>query len=140
MNGSSSSWGTTWFTRPHCNASWRVEEVAGEAHLLRPAHADGLGEQHGEAPARHHADAGVRVAELRPFRRDEEVAVERELEAAGDGGAVDRADDRLRPSAGTDRAGRAACAAVGIAGAEVAARRAELLQVEARAERRDRRR
>ena len=65
----------------------------------------------------------------------EEVAVERELEAAGDGGAVDRADDRLlHQRERTVLAGRR-CAAVGVAGAEVATRRAELLQVEARAER-----
>ena len=100
-----------------------------------PAHADGLGQEHREAPARHDADPRVGVGEPGPFGGDEEVAVQRELEAAGDGDAVDRADDRLVHQPGTDRAGRAACAAVGAPRRGGSARRAELLQVEARAER-----
>ncbi len=50
-------------------------EVAGEAHLPGPAHADRLGQQHRHAPAGHHADAGVGVAELGALAGDEEVAV-----------------------------------------------------------------
>ena len=100
VNGISSSWGTTWLTRPHCERLVGVEEVAGEAHLPGPAHADGLGQQHGEAPARHDPDPGVGVAEAGPLGRDEEVAGQGQLEAAGDGDAVDRADQRLGRSAG----------------------------------------
>ena len=78
-------------------------EVAGEAHLPGPADADGLGQQHRESPARHHADAGVRVAELGVLAGDEEVTVERQLEPAGDGDPVDRTDQRLADPAGTAR-------------------------------------
>ena len=63
---------------------------------LRASDADALREQHGQTPSRHHADARVRVGEARPIGRDEEVAVQRDLEPAGHGDAVDRADERLR--------------------------------------------
>ena len=77
-------------------------------------------------------DAGVRVGETGPIGRHEEIAVEREFEAAGDRGAVDRTDDRLADAGERTvrlrrRFGDASTATV------VAA---ELLQVESRAERR----
>ena len=63
--------------------------------------------------------------------RDEEVAVERKLEAAGDGDAVDRSDDGFadlgnRAAAIGGRVGHALAAALAAA---------ELLQIESRAER-----
>ena len=99
----------------------RVDEVAGEAHLARAAHADRLDEQDRAAPARLQADAGVGVAEQRALGGDEEVAVERDLQAAGDRRPVDRPDQRdlqrrdrpaaarglgRRPPAAHDAAGR----------------------------------
>ena len=87
------------------------------------------GQQHRQPPARHHADAGVGVAELGPLGRDEEVAVERQLEAAGDGDAVDRADQRLGRAGGNGPRLRRRCGSVGAAdAAEVAAVDAELLR------------
>src|SRR5581483_4904541 len=54
-----------------------VDEVPGEAHL----------------PGGVQPDPGVGVAEDGPLRGDEERALERELQATGDGRAVDRPDD-----------------------------------------------
>ena len=72
-----------------------VQEVAREAHLPGPAHADRLRQEDRQTPPRHHSHPRVGVAELGPFGRDEEVAVEGQLESAGDGDAIDGADDRL---------------------------------------------
>ena len=77
--------------------------VAGEAHLARPADPDRLGEQHGEAPARHHADPGVGVEEFRAARDEDHVAGEGELEAGGRGRARPIADLEAQYAAG-DRA------------------------------------
>ena len=46
-----------------------VEEVAGEAHLPRPAHADRLRQQHGEAPARASRRRGCGCRRSGPARR-----------------------------------------------------------------------
>ena len=94
LNGSSSSCGTTWLTRPQ-RGGGGVDVVAGGAHLPGPPHADGLGQQHGEPPPRHDPDAGVGVGEPGPIAGDQEVARQGQLEPAGDGHAVDGADDRL---------------------------------------------
>ena len=71
----------------------RVDEVAGDAHLLGPADPHGHGQADGEPVARQDPDPGVRVGEAGPLRRHEEVAAQRQLETAGDAGAVDRPDD-----------------------------------------------
>ena len=71
-----------------------VDVVAGEAHAPGPIGPDQLGQPHGEAAAGHHADPGMGVGEAGPVRGDEEIAVERDLEAAGHGGTVHRRDDR----------------------------------------------
>jgi hypothetical protein len=72
-----------------------VDEVAGGAHLAGPADADGLGQGHGQTPEGVDTHAGVGVGETGPFRGHQEIAVERQLEAAGDGHTVDGPDDRL---------------------------------------------
>ena len=74
----------------------RGHEVAGERHLDRASETDRLREQHGDAASRHDADARVGVGEPRAVRRDEEGALQRELEPTGHRDAVDRADDGLR--------------------------------------------
>ncbi len=71
-----------------------VDVVAGEAHAPGPVGADQLRQPHGQAASGHHADPGVGVGEASPLRGDEEVAVERDLEAPGHGGAVHGRDDR----------------------------------------------
>ena len=71
-----------------------VDEVAGGRHLLGPPDADRLWQQDGEAPARHDPDPRVGVGEPGSLGRHEVVARQRQLEAAGDGDAVDRADHR----------------------------------------------
>ncbi len=99
------------------------------------SHADRLLQQHREAPSGHHPDTGVGVAEARPLGCDEEVAVERDLESAGDRGPVDRADHRLVHVG--ERAARSRAwflTVVDVGRAQVAGRRPELLQVEAGAE------
>ena len=96
QNGSSSSWGTTWLTSPHAERGRAASRKLPVTLISRARRmADRLGEQHGEPPSRHDPDAGVGVGEAGPLGRDEEVARERDLEAAGDRGAVDRADHRL---------------------------------------------
>src|SRR5436309_2752983 len=79
------------------------------------------------------ADARVRVAERGALGRDQEVATQRELEAAGHGRAVDRADDRLRHR--PEHRERAAMLVVAPTD-EVRRRAAELAEVETGAERR----
>src|SRR5581483_456911 len=110
----------------------RVDEVPGQADLLRHPHPDRLGKEDAHPAAGRHTDTCVRVAELGPLRGDEEVARERELEPAGHAGAVDGADDGLRhlPQGREGVAGRVAGPAL-----EVVTRAAELAQVETRAER-----
>ena len=73
-----------------------IDEVAGERHLDRAAQADPLRQQHGDATTGHDPDARVGVGEAGPLRRDQERALQRELEPAGHRDPVDRADDRLR--------------------------------------------
>ena len=81
--------------QPERKCLGRIDEVAGEAHLACPAHPDGLGQQDGEPPPRHDTDTGVGVTELGPFAGDQEVAVEGQLEPAGDGHAVHCTDQRF---------------------------------------------
>ncbi len=62
---------------------------------LARADADALREQDREAPTGHDADARVGVGETGPIGGDEEVAVERDLEAPRHRDPVHRADQRL---------------------------------------------
>jgi hypothetical protein len=82
----------------------------------------------------------VRVGEPGAFGRDQEIAVERDLEATGNGDAVDRADERLgvRRERAAERqpAVVAPLPHVGEAFALLHLPGAEFLQVDARAERR----
>jgi hypothetical protein len=71
------------------------QEVPGDRQFDRAADADGLREEDRDPSPRHHTDSTVRVCEARGFGRDEEGALERDLEAAGDCRAIDRPDDRL---------------------------------------------
>ena len=110
-------------------------EVAREAHLAGAAHADRLRQQHGQTPARHHAHPRVRVTELGELAGDQEVAVEGQLEAPGDGHPVDRADHRLAHRG--ERASHPVSVGASICtrGTEVAARAAQLLEIETGTER-----
>ena len=78
----------------------------------------------------------MRVGEPCEFRADEEVAVERDLEAARDRNAVDRADQRLDVRWKRTAERRAAVADRGEALTLLHLAAAELLQVDARTERR----
>ena len=71
-----------------------IDEVAGEAHPAGPVDPDELGQADGQAATGHDPDAGMGVGEARPFRRDEEVAGQGQLQPAGHGRSVDGADDR----------------------------------------------
>ena len=71
-----------------------VDVVAGEAHAAGPVDPDELGQPDRQAATGHDADPGVGVGEARPLRRDEEVAAQGQLQAAGHGRPVDGADDR----------------------------------------------
>ena len=90
---STSSAGTTALTRPSCVGARGGDRIAGERHLERDAQRDPRAEERAaagrEQPALH-----LGQAELRVLRRDDHVAAEQQLEAAGDGGAVGRADER----------------------------------------------
>ena len=111
-----------------------VDEVAGRAHLPGPADADGLGQQHREAPPGLDPDPGMGVGEAGAVGGNEEVAVERDLEAAGDRRAVHRADDRLRRRWERARVG-ARCVAGGARVGEGRTPGAQLLEVQPGAER-----
>ena len=71
-----------------------VDEVTREAHPPGPVDADQLGQADDQPGAGHGADPGVRVGEAGPLRGDQEVTVQRDLQATGDRGAVDGTDDR----------------------------------------------
>ena len=111
VNGSSSSCGTTWLTRPRRRASSASMKLP--VKLISRARRTPIacGSSTVRPHARHHPDAGVGVAELGPLGGDEEVAVEGDLEPAGDGDAVDGTDERLgEPRQWTSR--RRGCCAV----------------------------
>src|SRR5204863_5764770 len=109
------------------------------AHLFGARDANALGEQHRQAPTGHHPDTRVRVGEPGAVRSDQEVAVERDLEAAGDRNAVDRSDQRLDVRRQRAPKGQAAVGSAFAYFAEALAllhlAGAELLEVDARAER-----
>ena len=96
-----------------CQGVAGVDEVPRGAHLAGPPDAHGLGEQDRQAPQGMDADAGVGVGEAGPLRGHQEVAVEGQLEAAGDGHAVDRPDDRLGGGKGRGRWSPDAAASAG---------------------------
>ena len=70
-----------------------VDVVAGEAHAPGPVDPDELGQADRHAAPRHDADPGVGVGEAGSLRRDEEVAAQCQLQAAGHRRPVDGADD-----------------------------------------------
>ncbi len=74
----------------------RGQAAAGEDHVARPRRPDEPGEGLGAAAAREDADGHLRQAEHRRARRDDEVAREGELEAAGERVPLDRGDRRHR--------------------------------------------
>ena len=94
MNGGSSSWGTTWLTRPSCGPR-RHRELPVSDISMHAAQTDRLSQQDGDAAAGHDPDPGVRVDEPRLLRPDEEGALEHDIEAACGSHPVDRYDHRL---------------------------------------------
>ena len=114
-----------------------VDEVPRQAHLLRAPQPHRHRQKHAHATPGDDPDASVGVAEERPLRRDQEVAPERELQAAGHASAVDRADHRLRHRPHRfDRVGPTALdGGIAASAREVRTPRAELLEVESGAER-----
>ena len=105
--GRSSSWSTTWLTRPHAEGAAGVDEVAGGATSPGPGGCRWPGGGDGQPHERVDADPGVGVGEAGPVRGHQEVAVEGQLEATGHGHAVDGSDDRLRRGKGGPRRHRA---------------------------------
>ena len=94
QKGSSSSWGTTWLTRPHDSAVAASRKLPVVESSLARRNPTASGSSTVRPQPGHDPDPGVGVGEAGPLRRDEEVAGEGQLEAAGDGDAVDGADDR----------------------------------------------
>jgi len=71
-----------------------VHDLACHGHPPGARPADEQWQSRCQAAAREHADAHMGVGEDRPLRTDQEVAAERQVKAAGERPAVDRADDR----------------------------------------------
>ena len=69
--------------------------VAGQAHPTGQADPDFLRQPHAEPPGRQQTYPRMGVGESRLLRSDQDVAVQRQLQAAGHCGAVDSADHRL---------------------------------------------
>ena len=93
---SSSSAGTTRFTRPSVQARLGRHRLAGEQQLVRLGGADGVDELPGERHRDGEPDARERHREARRVGGDADVAMQRQLAAAGDGVALDGGDGRLR--------------------------------------------
>ena len=74
------------------------DRVAGQRQLHREAVRDPPRQPHQRAAGRHEPALDLRDAELGVARGDDQVARERDLEAAGDREALDRRDDRLAPA------------------------------------------
>ena len=74
----------------------RVEGGTGEQHLERDAAGEETGEPLGAARAGQQAELDLGHTEARAIGGDPEIARERELEPAAEGGAVDGGDRRLR--------------------------------------------
>jgi len=106
-----------------------VDELGGVTHASRATFPDEARQSDRETPARNHPDLGVGVGETRAIGGDEEVAGECDLESAGHGGSVDRADHRH------PRAGKSAPVARMFVRA-LFATAADIAQIEAGAERR----
>ena len=102
-----------------------IDEVAGHRNLARLGHPDPARQVDEHGPGIH-PDPYVRVCETGSIRRHDEVAGERDLEPAGDGGPVDGGDRR-------HTGGRHGIDELGQIGETVGA---EVAQVEAGAERR----
>ena len=86
--------GATRFTSPH-SSDWARAEPAAEQHqLLGPPRSDQTRQTLAAAPARDEAEIGVLIAEPSRLIGHDEIDDERELEAAGEGEAVDARDDR----------------------------------------------
>ena len=88
--------GTTRFTRPSCERAVGVDRVAGHRELERDRERHALREPDQPAGGGHQPALHLGDAEPRGVGRDDEVARQHDLEAAGERGAVDRGDDRLR--------------------------------------------
>ena len=99
---SSSSSGTTAFTRPHASAVCGVVLAAEEPDLLRALLADLPREQADPVAAVERADARARLPEPRVVRGDREVAAQVQHVPAADRVAGDHRDDRLREAADLD--------------------------------------
>ena len=67
--------------------------LAGERYLLGPPLAHGLLQKLGHAPPRMNAHPRMGVGELRIFRSNDKIAIQRELKASGDSVSVDCGDD-----------------------------------------------
>lgn len=109
-----------------------IDEVARQAHPASEAAPDRGGQPGGQTPAGQHSDTGVRVGEPGALGGDEEVASQRQLQTAGDGRPVDRPDHRLRQRTPGMTDGNVRRSDPG----GVVPGRAELTQIQARAERR----
>ena len=95
-NGSSSSCGTTWFTRPQVSAvgasrKFPVTLISRARRCPTASASSTVRPQPGMIPTR-----ACVSAKRRTLRRDQEVAGQRDLEPAGHRRPVDRADHRLR--------------------------------------------
>ena len=92
---SSSSAGTTLFTRPMRSASAADEVVAEEHQLLRLLEADEAGEHVGAAAVGDEAAAHEHLDDAGVVGGDDQVAGDRDVGAAAGRGAVHRGDHRL---------------------------------------------
>ena len=91
---SSPSWRDDLRHQPDAFGADRVHHLTRHRHAAGHRAADYLGESGGHAAARQNANARMGVGEHGAFGGDEEVASQREFEAAGEGRSVDGADDR----------------------------------------------
>jgi hypothetical protein len=82
-------------TRPSSAAALGGDRVAGERHLHRHAVGDALRQAQQRAARGDQRALDLGDAELAPARGDEQVARQRDLEAARDREALDRRDERL---------------------------------------------
>ena len=89
------------------------EGAGGEGEFARPANADGARQILAHAPGRPQSPFDMRVAKLRVFGRENEIAVEREFERAGKAKAVNLCDNG--DEASTDRLRRLERLAVEVA-------------------------